>query len=79
MIVKAMCAILLAGAPATSLKGFFSIKAKSGKTYELTAAKQGKYHYVYGPYADPVLTLVAVDLRRREGVRRGTDGAGDQW
>ena len=26
-------------------------------TYEITEATQGKYHYVYGPYAEPVLTV----------------------
>ena len=30
-------------------------KGKPGATHELTEAKQGKYHYVYGPYAEPVL------------------------
>ena len=30
-------------------------KGKPGKTHQLTVEKQGKYHYVYGPYADPVL------------------------
>ena len=30
---------------------------KTGKTHELTQAVQGKYHYVYGPYADPVLHI----------------------
>ena len=37
-------------------------KAKPGKTHELTVEKQGKYHYVYGPYADPVLTVDPGDV-----------------
>jgi acetamidase/formamidase len=37
-------------------------KAKRGKTHELTVEKQGKYHYVYGPYADPALTIDPGDL-----------------
>jgi len=37
-------------------------KAKPGKTHALTAEKQGKYHYVYGPYADPVLTIDPGDI-----------------
>lgn len=37
-------------------------KAKTGKTHELTVEKQGKYHYVYGPYADPVLTIDPGDV-----------------
>ena len=27
------------------------------ETYSMTEADQGKYHYVYGPYASPVLTV----------------------
>jgi acetamidase/formamidase len=30
---------------------------KVGATHELTEAKQGKYNYVYGPYAKPVLRI----------------------
>jgi hypothetical protein len=37
-------------------------KGKPGKTHELTVAKQGKYHYVYGPYAEPVLQIKPGDL-----------------
>ena len=50
-------------------------KAKAGKTHELTAAKQGKYHYVYGPYADPVLTIDPGDIVvvRDTGRVRGRD------
>ena len=29
---------------------------------QLTEAKQGKYHYVYGPYADPVLRIKPGDI-----------------
>ena len=29
-------------------------KGKAGRTHELTEAKQGKFNYVYGPYAAPV-------------------------
>ena len=30
---------------------------RPGKQYAITEASQGKYHYVYGPYAEPVLTV----------------------
>ena len=30
--------------------------------HELTVERQGKYHYVYGPYADPVLTVDPGDV-----------------
>jgi amidase len=32
-------------------------KGKTGATHELTEAKQGKFNYVYGPYAKPVLHI----------------------
>src|SRR5260370_42580814 len=32
-------------------------KGKPGKTYAITEAGQGQYHYVYGPFAKPVLTV----------------------
>ena len=32
-------------------------KGKVGKVYAMTEADQGKYHYVYGPYATPVLRV----------------------
>jgi amidase len=35
---------------------------RSGATHQLTEAKQGRYHYVYGPYAEPVLTIEPGDL-----------------
>jgi amidase len=37
-------------------------KGKAGTRHELTEAKQGKYHYVYGPYADPVLRIKPGDI-----------------
>lgn len=37
-------------------------KGKPGKKHELTVEKQGKYHYVYGPYASPVLTIDPGDI-----------------
>ncbi len=35
---------------------------KTGKTHELTVEKQGKYHYVYGAFVDPVLTIDPGDV-----------------
>ena len=35
---------------------------KPGTTHHLTQAKQGKYHYVYGPYAEPVLRIKPGDI-----------------
>ena len=32
-------------------------KGKPGQTYAITEESQGKYHYVYGPYVKPVLTV----------------------
>jgi acetamidase/formamidase len=32
-------------------------KGKAGKSYTITEKKQGKYHYVYGPYAKPILKV----------------------
>src|SRR3954463_12068128 len=37
-------------------------KGKAGATHQLTEAKQGRYHYVYGPYADPVLRIKPGDI-----------------
>jgi acetamidase/formamidase len=34
----------------------------AGKTHHLTKAVQGEYHYVYGPYAKPVLTIKPGDV-----------------
>jgi len=33
-----------------------------GRHHELTEAKQGTYHYVYGPYAEPVLRIAPGDI-----------------
>lgn len=35
---------------------------RTGATHELTEAVQGRYHYVYGPYADPVLHIKPGDV-----------------
>lgn len=32
-------------------------KGVRGKSHTITEAEQGKYHYVYGPYFDKVLTV----------------------
>ncbi|MGD4082615.1 acetamidase/formamidase family protein, partial [Xanthomonas citri pv. citri] len=32
-------------------------KGVRGKEYTITESEQGKYHYVYGPYVDSVLTV----------------------
>jgi amidase len=37
-------------------------QGKAGTTHHLTEAKQGKYHYVYGPYAEPVLRVRPGDV-----------------
>ena len=37
-------------------------KGKPGKTHQLTEAVQGRYHYVYGPYAEPVLRIKPGDI-----------------
>ncbi len=37
-------------------------KGKAGKSHQLTEAAQGRYHYVYGPYADPVMRINPGDL-----------------
>lgn len=34
---------------------------RSGQTHQLSEAVQGAYHYVYGPYAEPVLRIVPGD------------------
>ncbi len=36
-------------------------KGVAGPRHELTEAKQGEYHYVYGPYAKPVLRIAPGD------------------
>ena len=37
-------------------------KGRPGATHLLDAARQGKYHYVYGPYASPVLRIAPGDI-----------------
>jgi amidase len=37
-------------------------RGRVGARHELTEAKQGKYHYVYGPYVDPVLQIKPGDI-----------------
>src|SRR4030088_3316288 len=38
------------------------VKGQPGKRHELSIATQGDFHYVYGPYAKPVLTVNAGDV-----------------
>src|SRR5438105_7114474 len=37
-------------------------RGRAGKRHELSIAAQGDYHYVYGPYAKPVLTINPGDI-----------------
>ncbi len=37
-------------------------KGKPGKQHSLTEEQQGEYHYVYGPYAAPVMTIAPGDV-----------------
>lgn len=37
-------------------------KGKVGRTHELTEARQGRFQYVYGPYAEPVLHVRPGDV-----------------
>src|SRR3981081_416230 len=37
-------------------------KGEAGKRHELSIAAQGDFHYVYGPYARPVLTINPGDV-----------------
>jgi acetamidase/formamidase len=37
-------------------------RGQPGATHDLTVAKQGRYHYVYGPYAKPVLSISPGDI-----------------
>jgi len=37
-------------------------KGRAGKRHALSIAAQGDYHYVYGPYAKPVLTIDPGDV-----------------
>ncbi len=41
-------------------------RGKPGELHRLTEAVQGKYHYVYGPYAEPVLRIKPGDLVEAE-------------
>ena len=41
-------------------------KGKTGKLHNLTEEKQGQYHYVYGPYEKPVLTIEPGDIVEAE-------------
>jgi amidase len=43
-------------------------KGRSGEVHRLTEARQGKYHYVYGPYAEPVLRIRPGDLVEAETI-----------
>lgn len=48
---------------ATSYMGRKALaKGVIGKTHHLTEAVQGRYHYVYGPYAEPVLSIEPGDV-----------------
>jgi amidase len=48
---------------ATSYMGRKGVaRGQKGSTHELTEARQGAYHYVYGPYAKPVLTVAPGDV-----------------
>ena len=37
-------------------------QGREGSHHELTEAAQGRYHYVYGPYADPVMRIAPGDV-----------------
>ena len=37
-------------------------KGKAGARHQLTEERQGKYHYVYGAFADPVMTIEPGDV-----------------
>ena len=37
-------------------------KGQPGRRHELTIEAQGPFHYVYGPYAKPVLTVDPGDI-----------------
>jgi amidase len=41
-------------------------KGKPGELHRLTEERQGKYHFVYGPYAEPVLRIRPGDLVEAE-------------
>jgi acetamidase/formamidase len=59
-------------------------RGKAGRTHELTEARQGRFQYVYGPYAEPVLhvrpgdVVVAETADAFEGkLRKETDRPAD--
>lgn len=37
-------------------------QAQAGASHFLSEAAQGKFHYVYGPYASPVLRIAPGDV-----------------
>ncbi len=37
-------------------------RGQAGATHHLSESRQGKYHYVYGPYAEPVLRIAPGDV-----------------
>jgi acetamidase/formamidase len=37
-------------------------RGKAGKRHSLTIEKQGRFHYVYGPYAEPTLSIKPGDI-----------------
>jgi acetamidase/formamidase len=41
-------------------------KGRPGAVHQLSEAKQGRYHYVYGPYAEPVLRIKPGDIVEAE-------------
>ena len=45
-------------------------KGKAGELHRLTEAGQGKYHYVYGPYVEPVLRIRPGDRVEAETATR---------
>ena len=55
-------------------------KGKPGKSHAITEASQGQYHYVYGPFAKPVLTVDRQGnvyiLERSGNALRGVERAG---
>ena len=41
-------------------------RGKAGKSHLLNKAIQGEYHYVYGPYAKPVMAIRPGDIASRK-------------
>ena len=60
-------------------------KGEAGRRHELSIEAQGPFHYVYGPYAKPVLTISATsgmgrNRRVRQAyLRRRTEFYGYKW